>query len=193
LSAEIIYQFVTTDIFHLQKMLKMKILIVSVMITTMVISTLTIANAQENSGSTIDEKEVADVIKKLFKAMQFSDSAMARSAFTNTVTTATIFRDQQNKVVLKQENSIADFMKAIGTPHNGVWYEEIWDLEIRIDGDLAQTWCDYAFYIDNKFSHCGADAFHLSRTEDGWKIFHLSDTRRKAGCEVPKEIAEKHK
>ena len=33
----------------------------------------------------------------------------------------------------------------------------------------------------------------LVRTADGWKIFHLADTRRREGCKVPQEIQDKHK
>jgi hypothetical protein len=58
---------------------------------------------------------------------------------------------------------------------------------------LAQAWCDYAFYVDKSYSHCGVDAFQLFKGKDGWKIFHLADTRRKTGCTIPKEIQDKHK
>jgi hypothetical protein len=66
-------------------------------------------------------------------------------------------------------------------------------MKIQIDGDFAQAWCDYAFYVGHRFNHCGIDAFHLIREKDGWKIFHLADTRRKEGCHVPEEIQKKHK
>jgi hypothetical protein len=85
------------------------------------------------------------------------------------------------------------FLKAVGTPHPEVWYEEIWNLKIQIDGDFAQAWCDYGFYIGKTFSHCGVDAFHMHKGKDGWKIFHLADTRRKTECDVPKKIQDKHK
>jgi hypothetical protein len=66
-------------------------------------------------------------------------------------------------------------------------------VDIKIDGDFAQAWCDYAFYVGKNFSHCGVDAFQLHKTKEGWKIFHLADTRRRSGCVVPKEIEDKFK
>jgi hypothetical protein len=84
-------------------------------------------------------------------------------------------------------------LDAVGKPHTEVWYEEIWNVKVQVDGEMAQAWCDYAFYIDKTFSHCGVDAFHLFKGKDGWKIFHLADTRRKTGCTIPKEIQDKHK
>jgi hypothetical protein len=142
--------------------------------------------------SSDDEKEVTAVINKLFYAMQLGDSAMLHSTFGHDVTTRTIYKDKTGNVVLRPE-PVEDFLKAVGTKHNEVWYEEIWNLNIRVDGDFAQAWCDYAFYADNSFSHCGVDAFHLYRTKEGWKIFHLADTRRKSNCTIPQAIQEKHK
>lgn len=145
--------------------------------------------AQQND----DQKSVEQVIQSLFKGMQAGDSAMARKTFSDKVTSATVFRDKTGNVVVQREGSISGFMKAIGTPHKEVWYEEIWNLKIQIDGDFAQAWCDYVFYVDKTFSHCGVDAFHLSREKGGWKIFHLADTRRKIDCNIPKDIQNKHK
>jgi hypothetical protein len=142
---------------------------------------------------TPEEAAVNEVISRLFKGMQLGDSAMVRSVFADSVTTATIFRDKANNAKLVRESSIHGFLKAIGTPHKEVWYEEIWNVNFRIDGDFAQGWCDYAFYVDNTFSHCGVDAFQLHNGKGGWKIFHLADTRRKNGCSIPKEIQDKHK
>jgi hypothetical protein len=139
-----------------------------------------------------DKTAVNAVINKLFKAMQLGDSAMARSTFTKDVTTATVFKDKAGNVVLRQENSISDFMKAIGTQRQSIWYEEIWNVKTELDGDFAQVWCDYAFYLDKTFSHCGVDAFHLYKGKDGWKIFHLADTRRKSDSEIPQDIQDKH-
>jgi hypothetical protein len=153
---------------------------------------LTLAWFQGVSQSTDEERAVKEVIVRLFKAMEAGDSAMLHSAFAPAPTTATVFRDQNNTSVLRQENSIESFLKAVGTPHKEVWYEEIWNVKIQLDGDFAQAWCDYAFYTGNTFSHCGVDAFHLHKGNKGWKIFHLADTRRKTGCQIPREIQNKH-
>ena len=139
------------------------------------------------------QDEVKEVITRLFNSMEKGDSAKLHSTFGDHVTMATVFRDKNNAPVITYESSIADFLKAIGTPHPEIYYEEIWNVKIQIDGDFAQAWCDYAFYLGNKFSHCGVDAFHLFKGKEGWKIFHLADTRRKDNCNIPVEIQQKHK
>lgn len=154
-----------------------------------------LASAQSSFGQSSSDKEsVMKPIKQLFEAMQKGDSAMLRKAFTKQVTTATIETDKTGKPFLKHESSLDGFAKAIGTPHSDAYNEMIWDEKIEIDGNFAQAWMSYAFYLGKKFSHCGVDAFHLAKSEDGnWKIFHLADTRQKEGCNVPQKISDQFK
>jgi hypothetical protein len=140
-----------------------------------------------------EEASVTEVINRLFTGMFKADSTMVRSVFAKEVTMATTLRNKEGNPVLKRENSINDFVKSIGKQKPGSLTEEIWGIKIQIDGDFAQAWCDYAFYFENKFSHCGVDAFQLHKTQEGWKIFHLADTRRKDNCTIPEEIQKKHK
>jgi len=137
--------------------------------------------------------EIKEVITRLFNGMEKGDSAKVHSVFAEQVTMATISRDKNNGPRMSHESSIDGFLKSVGSPHPEIYYEEIWNLKIQIDGDFAQAWCDYAFYIGNKFSHCGVDAFHLHKGKEGWKIFHLADTRRKENCDIPSDIQAKHK
>lgn len=148
--------------------------------------------AFKNLAQAQDRVLIEEPIHKLFRGMQEGDSAIVRSAFAENITMATILKDKTGKVVLKRESSIGDFLNAVSQPHPEIWYEEIWDLNIQQDGDFAQAWCHYAFYLGNKFSHCGVDAFHLYRQDGQWKIFHLADTRRRSDCSVPESIQKKH-
>jgi hypothetical protein len=137
------------------------------------------------------ENAVMKPIKNLFEGMQKGDSSMVRGAFSKTVTMATIGTDKNGNPFIKHETSINDFLKAVGTPHAEVYNEMIWDEKILIDGNFAQVWTNYAFYLGKKFSHCGVDAFHLVKGNDGdWRIFHLADTRQKENCKIPSKISK---
>lgn len=132
-------------------------------------------------------------ITTLFTGMNLGDSAMVHSAFTDHATMASIGKDKAGKVVLKRESSIAGFLKAVGAPHNEPWSEPIWDARIEVDGDLAQVWTHYAFYLGKKFNHCGVDAFQLVKQNGTWKIFHLTDTRQTENCDVPQTVKDQFK
>ena len=135
------------------------------------------------------EKAVMKPVDDLFKGMKTGDSALVHSAFTRKVSFSTVGKNKAGKPVLI-EDRLEDFLKAVGTPHTEQWNELIWDVEVRIDNDFAQVYAKYGFYLGKKFSHCGIDAFHLFRGEDGsWKIFTLADTRQTTGCSVPEKVS----
>lgn len=135
----------------------------------------------------IDIKEhdkVEQLIHKLFDGMREGDSAKVASVFKKEANMYSSFTNEKGEKLIKK-GSLASFLKAIGTPHDQIWDEKVWNTKIEIDGGIAQVWTDYAFYIGTEFSHCGVDAFHLIKErEKGWKIIHLMDTRRKENCEI---------
>jgi hypothetical protein len=144
--------------------------------------------------NSVFDKSIREPIDRLFLGMARGDSAMVRSSFAAQVTMATISKGKTGQPVIRYENGIKDFLRAVGTPHSETWNEPIWDLKINVDGDFAQAWASYAFYSGKQFSHCGVDAFHLVRGMDGrWTIFHLADTRQKEGCNIPDDIKKTFK
>lgn len=70
----------------------------------------------------------------------------------------------------------------------GRWQEQIYDVEIRVDGDIASAWTPYTFYLDGRIRHCGVNSIELLRPARGWKITQLSDTRRTEGCRDMREV-----
>ncbi len=162
------------------------------MIRVLSLSILGLFLTHQISAQTHDEAEIRKVIEQIFTGMEKSDSAMVRNAFTKEITMATVAKNKNNEPALHRESSLDGFLTAVASPKQQPWHEEFWNLNIRIDGDLASAWCDYAFYLGKTFSHCGVDAFQLFRTPDGWKIFHLADTRRKEPCDIPADIKAKY-
>jgi len=48
--------------------------------------------------------------------------------------------------------------------------EKFWDVKILQDGDIASVHFKYSFHQDNNKTNWGDEAWHLVRTEEGWKI-----------------------
>ena len=87
----------------------------------------------------------------------------------------------------KDPGGVDGFVKAVGSPHQAMWDERTANAKIHVDGDLAMVWVDYTFYLGERKSHCGVDAFQLVKGADGWKVVTLVDTRRRENCpETPK-------
>ena len=66
------------------------------------------------------------------------------------------------------------------------WDERVTSMSMQFDASLAAVWAPYEFWLGEKFSHCGVDAFHLAKLPEGWKIIALSDTERREGCDQGK-------
>ncbi|HEX7051811.1 MAG TPA: nuclear transport factor 2 family protein [Longimicrobiales bacterium] len=128
-----------------------------------------------------DREAVLAVIRRLFDGMRARDTAMMRSTFHPSVRLMTAATRQGRTVV--GETPIDRFLQAVGGAQEEL-DERIYEPEIRIDGNLATVWAFYRFYPGGRFSHCGVDAFQLARTDDGWKVIQITDTRRREGCGV---------
>jgi len=128
-----------------------------------------------------EEDAVKATINRLFDGMRNADTTMLRNAFAAKNTLETIAKTKDGKFVVRTE-SLANFIKSIGTPHTEKYDERIVFTKILIDANLASVWTDYKFYVGDKFSHCGVNSFQLFKGDDGWKIIYLIDTRRKNNC-----------
>ncbi len=128
-----------------------------------------------------DERSaVLRVITRLFDGMRQGDSAMVRSVFHPKAQLATAIVRQGNAIV--EIDTLDGFIRAVGTPHDEVWDERLSNTSVQVDGTLATVWTDYSFYLGDKFSHCGVDAFQLAKSGGEWRIVALADTRRRQGC-----------
>ena len=125
-------------------------------------------------------------IQRLFDGMRAADSSAVRAAFHPLATLYSVGTNAEGETVV-QATPVARFVAAVGTPHEEVWDERLGAAEVRRDGDLATVWVPYAFYVGEAFSHCGTNAFHLARTEGAWQILHVTDTRRRGGCDPSTE------
>ena len=144
-----------------------------------VLSLAASAGAQEATASS-DRAAVLGVVRRLFDGMRAGDSAAVRATFhPKAVLWSALLR---NGAPEARFDSIDEFARAVGTPHNEKWDERTSNETVHVDGPLAVVWTDYSFYLGTRFSHCGVDTFQLARTDAGWKIVALADTRRRETC-----------
>lgn len=141
------------------------------------------AQAQSNAG---ERAAVMQTVQHLFDGMRAGDSTQVRTAFAANARMMTVTAEG-NFGALRM-GSLDRFVEAVGQPRDAVWDERIWDVKVRIDGPMATVWAPYAFYLGDSFSHCGVNAMQLIRRTDGWRIFHLADTRQQENCEIPADI-----
>jgi hypothetical protein len=128
-----------------------------------------------------ERSAVLATVQKVFQAMRTRDTALLTQAFDSTARLAGVSsRNGPPTVRLMLPRAFGSAVAS--APVGDVWNERIWDPEVRIDGDVAQVWAYYTFHLNDKFSHCGVDAFMLLKVGSEWKITQLADSRRTTGC-----------
>jgi hypothetical protein len=125
-------------------------------------------------------EEVKKTIRTLFDGMRKGDSAMVSSTFSPGIVMQTV-ADLKGKIEVRSGDPAA-FLRSVGTPHKDIYDERITFDRVQIDGDLANVWTNYKFYLGDKFSHCGVNSITLVKENGLWKILHVIDTRRKENC-----------
>lgn len=134
-----------------------------------------------------DEKEsVKKVIVQLFDAMKAGDSTRLAAVFHPEARLQTASLHPKTGQTTLETDDISAFITQVGMPHPEIYDERITAYEISVDGPLATAWTPYRFYVGEKFSHCGVNAFQLFKSKDGWKIIQITDTRRRESCEESK-------
>lgn len=136
------------------------------------------AGAQTKFTST-EAQELVDIF---FKGFHEGDTLKMKSVMADKVPmqTAMVNRDGLNVV---RDGSVSDLLNAIASRTSEQrWEEKLLDYKVQVDGNLAHVWTPYEFWFNGEFSHCGANSFTLAKTDSGWKIIHIIDSRRKESC-----------
>ena len=130
-------------------------------------------------SQTDEEYKVKYTIETFFDGFHQSDSLKMKSVMHPNMSLQSIQPDKEGKEALINQN-ISGFLKLV-TQYSKArnWEEELQSFDFKIDGNLAQVWCPYSFYLNGMLSHCGANSFQLFYADEQWKIVSILDTRRK--------------
>ena len=122
-----------------------------------------------------DRDAILATVQALFDALAEGDGQILRDIMHPDVLMHSVERADDGS--RSSSTSTRDQLIARLEGSEQVLTERMWDPEVRISGDLAMVWTPYDFYVGDTLSHCGADAFVLTRTGDAWRITGLSWTR----------------
>ncbi len=146
------------------------------------------SNAQQSMLPVNDTELVKKVIIELFDGYRAGNSLRVKNTFTANAMLQSAYFDKAGNSQLSKASPVSKFVSYVGGGFEKEHDEQLWDIEIKIDNNLASVWTKYAFYLGGEFSHCGAENFLLIKQNNQWKIFHLVDTRQQMGCKIPDNI-----
>lgn len=126
-----------------------------------------------------DERDVRAAVEQIFEGMRTANADLVREVMAPAVRFVGVGDDGTVTV-----QPVDGWLSAIDTSE-GRWDEQIYDVEARVDGNMASVWAPFTFYLDGAISHCGINSIELMRDATGWKITQIADTRRTEGCPDP--------
>ena len=130
-------------------------------------------------SSKAQKQDIQKSIEFFFGAFHQKDSVKLKLVCSDKMILQSISESKTKGNKLSDE-SANEFYKSIASiPSNVKFQEKILSYNIQIDGSMAHVWTSYEFYLNDKLSHSGVNAFTLFKEKDTWKIIYLIDTRRK--------------
>lgn len=123
-----------------------------------------------------EESDVLRAVQRTFDAMAAHDGVVLYELF---LPEATVVGEMPNG---QRGNLRGDeFIRRSVSSQEKV-QERIWDAMVSVNGGVATLVAPYDFHREGKLSHCGVNAFTLSRSPAGWRISHIFFTMRTRNC-----------
>ena len=128
------------------------------------------------------EQEVLKVVNQMFDGMRNADSASVRAVFAPGARFSSI--DARATPPAVRYDTVGGWINGIAAS-NKRWNEQIYDVQVKVDGEMAHVWAPYTFYLDGKWNHCGVNSMDLLKVNGAWKLTQLADTRKRDACRDP--------
>ena len=129
--------------------------------------------------SSEQEASVLAVVQAFFDTMASKDVDGARKVLDPEGSFVSV-RWQDGKQIVRR-SPIRGYLETLDEGSVS-FLERMWDPRVMIRGPIAIVWTEYDFHRDGEFSHCGVDAFQLTRLDSGWTITGASYTVETEGC-----------
>jgi hypothetical protein len=146
------------------------------LITTVFLFSVTISFAQT------PEEAVKSTVNSFFEAFHARDAeGMQKWIHEDALLRRTA--PNENGIQTLRDQDFQDLINGIvAMPDATIFEEKLLSYSIQVDGPLAHVWTPYAFYLDNRLHHAGANSIQLFEQKGMWKIIYLIDSRTSEGA-----------
>ena len=137
-----------------------------------------------SAQSDSQKKEIKNTIETFFEGLHKGDSTVLKSTLHKDLKIQTTFTNKKGEKILKTETRSKLLTNVANKKPENTYLEKLLSYTIKIDGNLASVWTPYEFYLNGKFSHCGANSFQLFNNNGKWEIIYIVDMRRRGNCKA---------
>ena len=156
--------------------------VISILLLTITLS----VHAQQSFG----EKDAAAIIAIFFDGFHEGDTLKMKSVMAKNMRLQRAFMTKEGNNIVTENDGMMIVNAVAKRPADQKWNEKLLGYRYTRDGNLAHMWVPYEFYLNGQFSHCGANSFTLAKFDNGWKIVHLADSRRRGSCKAAQPAKE---
>lgn len=126
-----------------------------------------------------DTVQIKYCIQRFFEGLEGQDTVKLKEAMYSELSLKTIIENIAEKKERFVVESREELIQIVAKKRTVTLDEKLLSMHIFIDGRLASVWTPYEFYINGQPSHRGANSFQLVKTNKGWQIFSIVDTRHR--------------
>lgn len=131
-----------------------------------------------------EKQAIKKVVETFFEGLHKGDSTIMSATLHKDIKIQTTATNREQVKVLRTESREQLLAGVANKKPTNKYFEKLLSYDIKIDGNLASVWTPYEFYLNDNFSHCGANSFQLFNNNGKWEIIYLVDMRRRAGCKA---------
>lgn len=134
-----------------------------------------------------EKQAIKKVIQTFFEGLHKGDSTIMAKTLHKELKIQTTRNNREGEHLLFTETRDELLVNVSKKSPTNKYEEKLLSYDIKIDGNLASVWTPYEFYLNDNFSHCGANSFQLFFDGNKWEIIYLVDMRRRGNCEALKD------
>ena len=151
-------------------------------ITRIVMLLMIVCHPLVNAAGTVSEKAaVRAVLDQVFDAMRAGDAETLKTLILNDTALDRIAPDKP-----VERGTSEGWVGWVSTLKPGQADEQIFDVEINVEGPLATAWAPFTIAIDGELKSCGVNHFTMVKVQDAWKVAYLIDTHTPEKCHPTK-------
>lgn len=129
------------------------------------------------STAILQAQTTGEVIDSFFEALNSKDHQKLDALCLDDIQIHSLSLGDETILNSQSKKDFIDGVKSI--PEEMEIFEKIISKESIVTEHLAQYTLPYSFYVTDQLSHKGTNVMTLLKTENGWKISYIADTRLK--------------
>ncbi|HOG18870.1 MAG TPA: hypothetical protein PKW37_00310 [Salinivirgaceae bacterium] len=146
-------------------------------ITVFVITFVSFIGLYGQNQPTYDD--IQQTIDTFIKGLNTKDTVLLKKIIDPNLGLLTVFHDGRKNIVAAETMDM--FVNSL--IKEKTYHREQAECTIETNKIIATAWCRYVCYDGKKISYCGINAYQLYRTNKGWKILQITNSRQSFKCD----------